>query len=74
MGISFIEEMITAAIDAARKADVKLYCGEFGVIDRAPVEDTLRWFKDVDYVFKKYDRIFSMDLQRKRFWNLRQSL
>lgn len=53
MGISFIEEMITAAIDAARKADVKLYCGEFGVIDRAPVEDTLRWFKDVDYVFKK---------------------
>ena len=54
MGEEFITEMIEEAIDAAAKAGVSLYCGEFGVIDRAPVEDTLRWFTDVDRVFRKY--------------------
>lgn len=55
MGEEFITEMIEEAIIAGKNAGVSLYCGEFGVIDRAPVEDTLRWFKDVDSVFKKYD-------------------
>ena len=41
--------------DAAKKAGVGLYCGEFGVINQAPVEDTLRWFTDVDKVFRKYN-------------------
>ncbi len=55
MGPEFIEEMVEEAIRAAQNAGVSLYCGEFGVIDRAPVEDTLRWFQDVDSVFSKYD-------------------
>lgn len=55
MGVEFMEEMIEEAIIAAQNAGVALYCGEFGVIDQAPVEDTLRWFCDVDRVFKKYD-------------------
>lgn len=55
MGPEFIEEMVMEAIDAAKAAGVTLYCGEFGVIDRAPVEDTLRWYKDVDTVFRKYN-------------------
>ena len=54
MGVPFIEEMIREAIDAAANAGVSLYCGEFGVIDQAPVEDTLRWFADVNTVFEKY--------------------
>lgn len=53
MGEEFITEMIQEAVDASDKAGVSLYCGEFGVIDRAPVEDTLRWFVDVNRVFKK---------------------
>ncbi|MBO4390525.1 MAG: cellulase family glycosylhydrolase [Lachnospiraceae bacterium] len=60
MGTSFIEEMITDALQAANKNGVRLYCGEFGVIDQAPVEDTLRWFRDVDEVFRKYDIGFSV--------------
>ncbi len=60
MGKVFIEEMVKEAIDAADKAGVGLYCGEFGVIDRAPVEDTLRWFKDVDDVFKQNDIGFAV--------------
>ncbi len=60
MGPQFIEELIEDAVSAAKKNGVRLYCGEFGVIDRAPVEDTLRWFKDVDDVFRKYDIGYSI--------------
>lgn len=55
MGPEFITEMVKEAIDAAAKYNVKLYCGEFGVIDQAPVEDTLRWYTDVDTVFRKFN-------------------
>ena len=60
MGPEFLEELIKDAISAAEKNGVPLYCGEFGVIDRAPAEDTLKWFTDVDAVFKKYDIGFSV--------------
>ncbi len=55
MGKPFIIEMIKEAVDKASEAGVKLYCGEFGVIDRAPVEDTLRWYKDIFDVFAQFD-------------------
>jgi len=56
----FIENQIMEAIEAAEKNNVRLYCGEFGVIDRAPVEDTLRWFEDVFAVFNKHNIGFSI--------------
>ncbi len=55
MGTEFVEEMICEAIDAAKAAGVELYCGEFGVIDQAPVRDTMNWFRDVHEVFEKHD-------------------
>ena len=55
MGAEFIREMIEEAVDAAAKHGSRLYCGEFGVIDKAPEEDTLRWFIDVNEVFKEYN-------------------
>ena len=55
MGSKFMEELIADAVDAAKKAGVPLYCGEFGVIDKAPVMDTLRWFRDANEVFRKFD-------------------
>lgn len=55
MGPEFITEMIQEAVDAANKAGVPIYCGEFGVIDQAPIKDTLRWFTDVEMVFRKFD-------------------
>lgn len=55
MGPGFIREMILEAVKAAEKADVRLYCGEYGVIDQAPVRDTLRWFEDVDKVFREFN-------------------
>lgn len=53
MGKPFIREMIQEAVVAAKRAGVRLYCGEFGVIDRAPIEDTLKWFSDVNEVFEE---------------------
>jgi len=55
MGPEFIREMVLEAVKAAEEAGVRLYCGEFGVIDQAPVKDTLRWFEDVDRVFREFN-------------------
>jgi len=60
MGTEFVEEMIGEAIKAAENADVGLYCGEFGVIDRAPAEDTGRWINDVVQTFRKYQIGFAL--------------
>jgi len=54
MGAEFVEEMIQEAVDAAKNAGVNLYCGEFGVIDQAPIADTLKWFSDVHEVFARH--------------------
>ncbi len=54
MGMEFHEEMIADAIEYCRQMGVRLYCGEFGVIDRAATEDTGRWFEDVTRLFEKY--------------------
>lgn len=54
IGKEFIEIMVKGAVLAAQKAGTQLYCGEFGVIDQAPVPDTLRWFRDVHDIFEKY--------------------
>lgn len=54
IGVEFIEEVVAEAVEVAKKAKVPIYCGEFGVIDRASVADTYRWFSVVDEVFKKH--------------------
>ena len=51
MADSLIRDMVREAKDVAAKAGAKLYCGEFGVIDRSPPPDTLNWFRDVLSVF-----------------------
>ena len=60
MGPEFLQEVIQSGIDAAKDAGVRLYCGEFGVIDRAPAADTLRWFTDVEKVFCKHNIGFAL--------------
>ncbi len=41
------------AIEHAKKNNVPLYCGEYGVIDQADEKDTLRWFEDINRAFKE---------------------
>ena len=54
MGAEFMDKLISEAVTAAEKVDVPLYCGEYGVIDRAIVSDTAVWFEDIHSVFEKY--------------------
>lgn len=48
------EPLFQDAVATAEKRNVALYCGEYGVIDRAPVADTLAWIKDIHRAFEKY--------------------
>lgn len=48
------EEMLSAALAEAERRGMKLYCGEFGVIDKAPAREAILWYKDVLQLFRRY--------------------
>lgn len=54
LGPDFFETIFADGIETAKQLNVPLYCGEYGVIDRAMPEDTVRWFRDINSVFDKY--------------------
>ncbi len=54
VGPQFFEELFAEALETAKKYNVPLYCGEYGVIELAPKEDTKRWLADIHSVFEKY--------------------
>ena len=45
LGVEYFERMLEEAVRVASERDVALYCGEFGVIDRADPKDALAWYK-----------------------------
>lgn len=54
LGSEFFENFMKEAVETAEKKGVPLYCGEYGVIDRAAPEDTLAWYKMINTAFEKY--------------------
>lgn len=50
----FFERIFKPAADTAKRHGIPLYCGEYGVIDRTPVADALRWYHDIEKAFKSY--------------------
>jgi hypothetical protein len=50
-----MEDMVVAAFSAAKEKNVGIYCGEYGVINKAPVEDSLAWIRDLHLIFRKYN-------------------
>ena len=52
-GPDFFVQKWQAGIKVCQERDVPLYCGEYGVIDRATPEQTLAWYKDINAAFKK---------------------
>lgn len=50
----FFDKLFKVAVDHAEKIGVPLYCGEYGVIDQAPLPDTLAWLRDIHESFEKY--------------------
>ncbi len=51
---SFFERQFKTALDIGEKYDVPLYCGEYGVIDKADPESTARWFADIHAALEKF--------------------
>ena len=50
LGPEYFREIFAEAINTANKYNVPLYCGEFGVIDKAPLDDSVRWLADFNQV------------------------
>ena len=50
----YFAELFEPAVAAADKNGAPLYCGEYGVIDQAPVPSTLNWLRDIHDAFEKY--------------------
>ena len=50
----YFEQFFASAIEAAKRNNTNLYCGEYGVIDKVSPEDTLKWFKCINAVFEKH--------------------
>jgi endoglucanase len=49
-----LEKMMRKPIHLADSLKLPLYCGEFGVINKAPVEDKLAWYRDMVAIFEKH--------------------
>lgn len=54
IGKDFFEDIFAPAIEKAERDGVALYCGEYGVIDKADNEDKIRWLQDIHAAFGKY--------------------
>ena len=50
----WIEDFLAPALEKAAKENCDLYCGEFGVIDVVPPEDSLGWFRDLHTAFEMH--------------------
>lgn len=55
IGVDFFTDIFAPAIETAKKVDVPLYCGEYGVIDLAAADDKNRWLDDINKAFNKYN-------------------
>lgn len=55
IGADFFDRIFAPAIEAAKKANVPLYCGEYGVIDLADNSDKIRWLEDIHSAFRRYN-------------------
>jgi hypothetical protein len=48
-----LEELIAKPLALARRAQLPLYCGEWGVLPSVPAADRLRWYRDFRSVLEK---------------------
>ncbi len=50
----YFEGLFASAIEKANSHNTPLYCGEYGVIDQAQPEDTVKWLKTINAVLEKH--------------------
>lgn len=53
-----IQKEINTAVEVAAKHKLPLYCGEYGVYPPAPDESALRWYSDMNEIFRKNNIAF----------------
>ena len=51
---AYFKDFMADAAAAAERRGVPLYCGEYGVIDRAAPEDALAWYRMIHAAFEAY--------------------
>ena len=49
----YFDKRFAPAIEAAKERGTTLYCGEYGTIENATPEDTVRWFKMIHDTFER---------------------
>jgi endoglucanase len=49
-----LESLLAKPLALAKKLDLPLYCGEWGVISRCPREPRMNWYRDVRANFEKH--------------------
>ena len=75
IGVDFFNDIFAPAVEAAEKADVPLYCGEYGVIDLAADDDKNRWLKDIHKAFDKYNIGYALwNYKEKDFGIIKKSV
>ena len=52
--LSYFETIFAEAVRIAEERNVLLYCGEYGVIEKASPEDTLEWYRLISTTFDKH--------------------
>lgn len=50
----YVEGLFAEALATAKERNVPLYCGEYGIIDRADPEDAYKWYILIHKIFEKY--------------------
>ena len=53
-GEAYFEDFLAPALEKAEKERAALYCGEYGVIDIVPPEESVKWFRDLHAVFERH--------------------
>jgi endoglucanase len=46
-------QMLAKPLEVSRRLNLPLYCGEWGCIDRAPMDSRVRWYRDVCEVLEE---------------------
>ena len=50
----YFEDRMAEAVSIAARRDKYLYCGEYGVVQNAAPEDTVKWYREINKAFEKY--------------------
>jgi len=51
---TYFEKRFANGVSVCKERDVAMYCGEYGVIDRADPKEILKWYKEINAAFKKF--------------------